>query len=246
MPRFAFAEKKRYEMTSPRVTCLIPTHNHPQFLRRLLAYYSEFSPVYPVVVVDFSKPEESEENRATVSECQRKFGITYRHDDTDFLSKCIRALEIVKTPFVALCADDDVLFPETVLQCAEFLSHNPGYSSALGRVALLRPSNPKWTTQVLRGYSIEDDSSLERCRRLADVFFTNFYAVYRTEVLLENYLVTAQHTDASANSLLPEMLLGQLSVLRGRLKGNSGYVFAHGKSLAKRGSSDEEGSARES
>jgi len=205
-------------MTSPCVTCLVPTHNRPQFLRRLLAFYSKFPPIYPIVVVDSSKPEASVENRTTVTECQRELDVTYRHNDTDFLSKCIRALELVKTPFVALCADDDVLFPETVLQCAEFLSHNPSYSSALGRVALLRPSNPQWATQVLRGYSIEDDSPLERCRRLAEVFFTNFYAVYRTEILHENYRVTAQHTDASANSLLPEMLLGQLSVLRGRIK----------------------------
>lgn len=205
-------------MTSPCVTCLVPTHNRPQFLRRLLAFYSKFPPIYPIVVVDSSKPEASVENRTTVKERQRELDVTYRHNDTDFLSKCIRALELVKTPFVALCADDDVLFPETVLQCAEFLSHNPSYSSALGRVALLRPSNPQWATKVLRGYSIEDDSPLERCRRLTEVFFTNFYAVYRTEVLLDIYRLTTQHTDATANSLLCELLLGQLSVLRGRIK----------------------------
>ena len=35
-------------MPTPTITCLIPTHNRPQFLRRLLNFYEQFPPGFPI------------------------------------------------------------------------------------------------------------------------------------------------------------------------------------------------------
>ena len=42
-------------MTNDSLTCVVPTHNRPHFLRRLLHLYSQFSPGFPFLVVDSSK-----------------------------------------------------------------------------------------------------------------------------------------------------------------------------------------------
>ena len=205
-------------MSSSFVTCLVPTHNRPPFLRRLLRFYSQFPPGVAISVVDSSRPAAAAENVAAINGSSRKLSVGYQHFDLDFIGKCVRALEQVETPFTVFCADDDFLFPDAVRQCTEFMIDNPNYASAMGRTAQINPKLPRWCSRVLRGYSIENEQPFERCRQLATHWFTNFYAVYRTETLLDNFRAAAASTDSSLYYLVPEMLLSQLSALRGRIK----------------------------
>ena len=59
---------------------------------------------------------------------------------------------------------------------------------------------------------------MERCRQMADRVFSSFYGVYRTETLLNNFRITAAHTDSKVSLETPEFLLSQLSVMCGCLK----------------------------
>ncbi len=203
---------------APEITCLIPTHNRPDFLRRMLQFYSQFPTGFSFLVVDSGKPELAAEHRAIVEAWKSKLEIEYRYFDTNFVDKCARGLELVTTPYVVLCAHDDLLFPEAVWKCVHFLEHEPGYTSAIGRTAEMHPNRPRWACRVLRGYSLEDDSPIERCRQMSRIWFNNFYAVYRTANLLDMFLVTAASTDYAFDFNLHEMMLSQLSALRGRIK----------------------------
>lgn len=205
-------------MNSGQVTCLVPTHERPQFLRRLLRFYELFSPDFSLSIIDSSTSAAAAENLACVEDWRGSSKIRYQHFDLNLIEKCIRGLEQVRTPFAVLCADDDFLFPDAVSRCVEFLKEEPGFSSALGRTAEFSPRLPVWCCRILRGYSIEDEQPFVRCRRLVSSWFTNFYAVYRTETLLDNFRITAAHTNSSLNYHIPEMLLSQLSALRGRIK----------------------------
>lgn len=218
MPFIATCEGAKSSMTEPLVTCLVPTHNRTNFLRRWLRFYREFPPGFAVTVIDSSGPAAAAENVALIEAARGNLKIRYLHLDLDLMTKCQQALETMTTPFVTLCADDDLVFPEAVAKCAEFLGRNPGYSSALGRTAKVYP-NRRWFGRVrLKGYSIEDDDPLERCRRLAGNFFTNYYAVYPLETLRANFRLVSDHTDSRATYALAEMLLSQLSAIRGRIK----------------------------
>ena len=205
-------------MSDERLTCLIPTHNRPQFLRRMLQFYSQFPPGFSVLVVDSGNPQAAAEHLAIVEAWKSELNIEYRYFDLNFVDKCARGLELVQTPFVVLCAHDDLLFPDAVWRCVEFLEREPEFSSAIGRTAEMHPNRPHWCCRVLRGYPIEDDRPFERCRQLAAVWFNNFYAVYRTKNLLDMFQVTAASTDYSFDFNLHEFLLSQLNVLRGRVK----------------------------
>ena len=208
-------------MSNERLTCLVPTHNRPQFLRRLLQFYSRFAPGFSFLVVDSSSPPVAAENLAIIESWKSEVDVEYRHFDLSFIDKCVRGLEQVRTPFVVFCADDDILFPDTTRQCVDFLANKPGYSSAMGRTVQLDTTPALWHgsgLRVLKGYSIEHDRPLDRCRQMITRVFSSFYAVYRTETLLDNFRVTAAHTDSRLSLEIPEVLLSQLSVLCGRLK----------------------------
>ncbi len=205
-------------MSHDRLTCVVPTHNRPHFLRRWLRFYTQFPPGFPFLIVDSSEPSAAAENLSAIESARRELVIEYRHHNLSFHDKCIRGLELVETPCVVICADDDLVFPDAARQCAEFLEREPGYASAMGRTAQLDTKLPRWCCTVLKGYSIEDDEPLQRCRRMASIWFTNFYAVYRTRTLLDSFRITAANTDFRHSVHMPEMLLTQLSVLRGRVK----------------------------
>lgn len=205
-------------MPHERITCVVPTHNRPQFLRRFFHFYGQFPPGFSFSVIDSSNPSAAAENLAAIQRWRGELEIEYRHVDLNFVDKCTHGLERVPTPFAVLCADDDLLFPDAIRRCVDFLEHEPGYASAIGRNTALYVAQPRWSCMVHQGYSIEDDRPFDRCFRMADYWFSNFYAVHRTEILRDIFRITADNTDSRLTLHVPEMLLSQLSVLRGKLK----------------------------
>jgi hypothetical protein len=103
-------------------------------------------------------------------------------------------------------------------RCVEFLEANSGYVSAQGRTALLYPDRKRFAAMRLKGFDVDDAEPFARCQRLADSFFSNFYSVYRTADLANNFRITAAATDSRLSYTMPEMLLSQLSLIRGRIK----------------------------
>jgi glycosyltransferase domain-containing protein len=202
-----------------RLTCLVPTHRRPAFLRRLLRFYRECPPGFGFVVVDSSDDESAAENARVIAEAVAGgLQVEHRRLALDFVGKLAVALPEVRTPFVMLCADDDVLFPDACHKGVDFLEQNPGYVSAQGRTAQLYPGRKRFACMRLKGFDVDDDDPFVRCQRLADSFFSNFYSVYRRETLAENFRLTAAATDSRLSYTMPEMLLSQLSLIRGRVK----------------------------
>lgn len=206
-------------MSHERLTCLVPTHNRPQFLRRLLTYYSMFWPEFSFLVVDSSGRQAAVENVTAIEHFKRALKIEYRHFASDYMSKCINALGLVRTPFVVFCADDDLLMPHAVGKCVEFLEAEAGFSTVQGRTAMLNTTRSTWRRlKILKGYSIDQDRPFDRCHRIASNFFSTFYAVHRTTCLLDNFRIAAANMDLNSSPHLAEPLLLQMSVLRGRVK----------------------------
>jgi glycosyltransferase domain-containing protein len=200
------------------VTCLVPTHNRANFLRRWFRFYRQFPPGFQVLVADSSRPEAAAENRAIVAHEAGLMAARIQHFDLNLIGKILRALERVETPFVNLCADDDLILPEAVRRSAEFLAANPGYVSAQGRSARVNPARRWFGLNRLRGYSLEQDDSLVRCQTLRETWFTNFYAVFRTETLRDMFRLTEAATDCTETYALAEAFLSQLSAIWGRIK----------------------------
>ncbi len=205
-------------MNQDSLICVVPTHNRPQFLRRLLRFYSQFPPGFPFLIVDSSDSSNAAENVSVVNDSPDSLRITYRHINSSVMDKCVQALESLQSPFVVFCADDDLLFPDAVWRCVDVLKSAPDYALVMGCTARLNVDHPNRRCVVLKGYSIEDTKPFDRCRQMAANWMSTFYGVYRTEMLLENFRITAACTDSRITYHMPEMILSQLSVLRGRSK----------------------------
>lgn len=207
-------------MHDPRLTCLVPTHNRPQFLRRLMRFFVQVQPQFTLRIIDSSETGTAAENRSIVEGASRQIRVEYQHIPRPFYEKLALGLGDVTTPYVAMCADDDCLFPETVTRSVEFLEEQPTYASAMGHKAQINTTKKTWlgSLKVLKGYSIEDESILDRCRLMATQWYSNFYAVYRTRTLHDSFRIVAANSSPKSLPQLPEMLMSQLSVLRGPAK----------------------------
>lgn len=205
-------------MNQDSLTCVVPTHNRPQFLRRLLRFYTMFPPGFPFLIVDSSDPSNAAENVAVVNGVPDTLRVSYRHINLNVIDKCVQGLESLRSPFVVFCADDDFLFPNAVWRCVDVLKNEPECAAVMGRTSRLNVDHPNRRCVVLKGYSIEDRQALDRCRQMAANWMSTFYGVYRTETLLDNFQITAACTDSRVTYHMPEMMLSQLSVLRGGIK----------------------------
>ena len=205
-------------MQQDLLTYVIPTHNRPHFLRRLLAFQAECAPACRMLIADSSRPELALENQAVLRAAGLTGPVQYRHFGGSVVDKCAEAMTLVETPYTVFCADDDFLIPSAVGQCVEFLETAPDYASAMGRMAKFRVRGDRFHCHVRRGYSVEHSRPFDRCQAYADHWFTNFYAVYRTPAIRKNMRITADYTDSRFTYALPETLLAQLSVVRGRCK----------------------------
>ena len=207
-------------MHDNRLTCLVPTHNRPQFLRRLMRFFVQVQPQFLIRIIDSSEGSAATENRSIVDDVSHQLQVDYQNIAQPFYEKISTGLASVTSPFVAMCADDDCLFPETVTRSVDFLEHEPTYESAMGHKAQLNTTKKFWpgSLKVLKGYSIDSESVLDRCRLMATQWYSNFYAVYRTPTLLHHFRIVSANSSPKSLPQLPEMLMSQFSVLRGRAK----------------------------
>jgi len=208
-----FMSQKYYK----QLTYLLPTHNRPHFMRRLLTFMDLMNEKASILIADSSQQEHRKQNQDLVEEYGQKLNLSYHHVDLAPSTKFRLAVEMVETPYLAFCADDDFLLPDTVYSCVDFLSHSPDYSCAQGIMVSLDIDKQN-RCYKLRGYSLEDDSPIKRFQRLAANWYSTFYSVYRTPAIVKAYQVTDDVCDDSRARIFPELLLSQMTVILGKVK----------------------------
>ena len=105
------------------LTVIIPTHNRETYLLRSLSYWQDIE--VRVIIVDSS---------AAAPKLDLPRHIEYFHfPDTSFSGKVKTAMDMVQTPYVVMCADDDFLVEQGMLACVTFLQENANYDAAQGR-----------------------------------------------------------------------------------------------------------------
>ncbi|HCN44774.1 MAG TPA: glycosyl transferase family 2, partial [Pseudomonas sp.] len=169
-------------LNNARFTLVMLTHKRPGFLRRALQYYKDFPGT--LLVLD-SSPEPA----AGITE--RFPRIDYQHlpqfNYRGFQAKIKHGLSLVKTPYVALVADDDFILPGAIGESLEFLEANPDYGMCQG-YSMMYLAQAGHTNYYRRDKKIgqEDFASDDPRQRILDylyAFIPPFYAVTRTPLL---------------------------------------------------------------
>ena len=122
---------------SQKVAFLIPTMNRASFLERQLKYYHDSKSIHPIYIGDASSQENAKENQKIIKRFQHYLSIKYYywHNKTDRETLYDLACQ-VEEKYTVFIADDDFLIPQSLTNCAHFLSENREYRSAQGRGVL--------------------------------------------------------------------------------------------------------------
>ena len=201
---------------SANLTVIIPTYNRAHFLSRLLCYASEVRFPFPIHVADSSNEENRRQNEAWIGVHSKALNICYSHFDCGLMEKLFRSVERVATPYCCFWADDDFQLIEGLLSCLRQLDNHPDYGSCMGQFLVVR-QNETETDVFLETFPTRDETSAaERVLRWSENFYSNFYAVYRTPLLLAILRATTQASNYERCRIIPEVLMGQMSLLLAR------------------------------
>lgn len=197
------------------LSVVLPTHNRPEFLFRLLAFYKSIDLKHRIIVADSSDSVELARNAASINFFGESLRIVHRvySSDVNFWCKVNDALKRVDSPYAVLGADDDFFVPSTLDAAVAFLESNPDYSVAQGRAAaffLLDESAVFGRIRATCDYkqrSIELSTSDARLKHHLADYSTTWYSVQHTGQLIQAMRVTENlKLDVNFSELLPSCM----------------------------------------
>lgn len=167
------------------LTLLLLTHNRPTFLKRSLAYYAGLP--FRLLVLD------SSDNSSAVLLIDHP-SVEYIHcPEFGFLGisdKIKMGVSQVRTPYMALVADDDFMFHSALDESVAFLRENPDYGLCHGYSVMYLPEAKK-IHYFLRDRKVKEDFSSDSVAERLLGFMANYippaYAVTRTDLIKSWY-----------------------------------------------------------
>lgn len=212
-------------MIAGRFTLIVPTFNRPADLARLLAYLSRHRVDFPVLILDSSAPGVQERNRGTVDRLFPAARLESFPADTAPWAKFWRGSEMAETEYCSLCADDDLILPESLSSILAFLDERRDYSVAHGWYFMFYLTDHFGITRSeYSGGSIDQASAVDRLFALFKRYEAVTYGVYRTQVMR----AVLRDVQALDSMLGKELLAGALTVAYG--KAARLPVFYYGRS----------------
>lgn len=180
-----------------RFTVIIPEHNRPHHLKRLLEYY--LASGIKVIVVDSSVRE-----FCYLDEYVQK--IEYQHYPSIGLAEKINhILHLITTPYVLMCANDDFILPDTVQSITAFLDTHEEYNSGQGIYGDFDPLCPSLQLSIryphMLNLQIDAETGRERVLHLMGNYFQYYYCVYRTSVFKTIYSSVIEQNRSRINNL---------------------------------------------
>ncbi|MBA1314355.1 TIGR00180 family glycosyltransferase [Pseudomonas monteilii] len=176
-----------------RLTLVVLTHNRPDFLRRTLFYYRNYSA--SILVLD-SSLKADEQIAFDYPE------VDYRHlpqfSYTALQDKLTYGVNEVVTPFMTFLAVDDFLLHEGMTRSLQFLEQHPDYGvcHGYGMMYLARGTQVDYYKRdniVQEDYCAEDPE--QRLLEFMGQFLPPFYAVTRTDLLQQWYALLPAGTN---------------------------------------------------
>lgn len=196
------------------VTVIIPAHNRPERLQRLLDYYSGTD--IRILIPDSSDTRFSGKLDSP--------NITYVHRPKEhMLVKVREVLPLISTDYVLYCADDDFAVPAGIAKMVQFLEQNKDYSIAQGHYLTFTPEqNGKVTfyPRYIRNFlnKISDDNAKARLAHEKGMYASMLYGVTRTEVFrtIYSYCFNEQGNLRYKNLFLAEEFFNHAVLIQGK------------------------------
>jgi len=170
-----------------KISILIPTHKRPQYLRRAVEYWRGMD-------VNLFIADSTPQGNQNLND----MGNYYHLPKLNFPNKIHHVLKKIKTPFVALCADDDFISETGLFESIKYLEEHPDYVSAQGRYITFWFDGNKTIDYFPRYVGAKDkdvchENAKERMKMSMSPFMHQIYAVHKTEILKNALKVSSDY-----------------------------------------------------
>lgn len=209
------------------VDVLIPTHNRPEFLKRVLEYYLKNGNYFNFIITDSSNRTNKIKNKKIVSEF-KNLKILYKNNLSEKLVQSIKfaeTIKLVKSKYCVFCGDDDFIVPAAIVQSVKFLEKNTDYVSAHGEYIgfhYFRRFPQKfrlWWKIRYQPHDIDEDSALKRLEFHLKNYVHVIWSVKRTVIAKRCYKeFLASHYDSKVLAVMGELSPDSLTVIYGKVK----------------------------
>lgn len=188
-------------------TIVIPTHNRHDCLERSIKYFSESS--IKIIYCDSTETKYKGKIPKNIT--------YYNNPKLKFSEKILFCLNKVKTPLVALSADDDFLEIESLIKGSEFLNNNLDYVSFTGEfLFFLKPFDNLFYKNKKKSFeSIVSKYPFERASIFFDNYFQILWGLYRLDILKKSFEVI--NAEKPENDNFIELILGSILCFHGKI-----------------------------
>lgn len=206
-----------------QVTIILFTHNRHQFVERFIKFYAN----HPInIVIAASGNDDSIKIVNDICNKYKKIPVQLFAwaIEISAIEKILKTIREIDYDYICLCADDDYIIPDSIMEGVEFLDKNKDYVSATGYVfSIGRPRNSdgffekKMLCHPYNQLPLIQDDPMKRLRFHLNNYCANFYHIYRKKDLLEffeNGDVFGQSKSVAPADL--ELFLSFLVVLKGK------------------------------
>jgi len=206
---------------------IIPTKNHSEFIIRQLYYYASVGFPYTIYFGDSSDSDHIERVLPVIEKLKNQIKVVHTIIDPKIVSHGVvkELADIVQEKYIAFIGDDDFLVPNSLGRCIGFLEANPEYVSAQGKGVLfsLDKKGAYGNIESLGLYSsrgCEVEAPIQRLHNILNDYWVLDFSVFRTEEYRQIYdCRNIQSTGFISDGAFTEILIGCLSLIRGKSKG---------------------------
>lgn len=193
-----------------KFTLIILEHNTDSYLKRSISYYEKLNA--PIIIADSSSTKKDWHFPSD--------NFSYFHfPQLSFPEKMEQVINLVNTPYVVMCANDDFILPDSINKCIDFLEVNQDYSVAQGKI--IRFYNKKYLNNIRfelmydGDFSNESDNFKDRLKKIFNPYKTTFYGIHRTALLKNTVKDISKKIN---NAFLTEYIVTISHVLNGKYK----------------------------
>jgi len=192
------------------ITLLVPTYNRVHFVERCLLHFNRDECAYRIIIADGSHDKEKKANEALTVELGQNLNVEYHSFPTElsFSERCYEALNLVKTPYSAMHADDDFYFTDGYNELATALESRPDLIAVQGRIMIVRRENEHFRVMPYLYQDVLQNTPVERLMWHMRSYRPTFYSLHRTETFTK-----ALKNAVACKSFWPRMFEISLSAL---------------------------------
>ncbi len=204
---------------------MIPTKGRPDFILRVLRYYSvaEFKGV--ILIGDSSNSSDYKKNSQNISTYSKSLRIEHYHDQSLTADKMVSFLcRKVTTAYSLMHPDDDIVLVPSLQHCLDFLDKNSEYSAVNGLAFNMgvdcNAYNPFGKVTLVKDYTLAESLSNNPLERV-NIYFNNVkninMSVIRSVINLDAFSAIEQLTNFDSSYVYGELTHASIVLSRGKV-----------------------------